>query len=42
MFLDVLLKEGIHFHLLFEMLLENKPKNNIYFWLKTLKLDNIP
>ena len=41
MFLGVLLKEGSHFHLLFERLLENKPENNMYFCLKTLKLDNI-
>ena len=42
MFLSVLLKEGSHFHLLFEILLENKPKNNMYFFLKTPKHDNIP
>ena len=41
MFLGVLLKEGSHFHLLFEKLLENKPENNMYFCLKTPKLDNI-
>ena len=42
MFLGVLLKEGSHFQLFFEKLLENKPKNDLYFCLKTLKLDNIP
>ena len=42
MFLGVLLKEGSHFHLLFQKLLENKPKNSMYFCLKPLKLDNIP
>ena len=42
MFLGVLLKEGSHFQLLFEKLLENKPKNNMYFCVKTLKLNNIP
>ena len=42
MFLRVLLKKCSHFQLLFEKLLENKPKNNMYFCLKTLKLDNIP
>ena len=41
MFLGVLLKEGSHFQLFFETLLENKPKNNIYFCLKILKLDNM-
>ena len=41
MFLGVLLKEGSHFQLLFEKLLENKPKNNMYFCVKTLKLNNI-
>ena len=42
MFLDVLLKEGSHFHLLFEILLENKAKNDMYFCLKTPTLNNIP
>ena len=42
MFLGVLLKEGSHFQLLFKKLLENKPKNNMYFCLKTPKLDDIP
>ena len=42
MFLGVLLKEGSHFHLLFKKLLENTPKNKMYFCLKTQKLDNIP
>ena len=42
MFLGVLLKEGGHFHLLFETLPENKPKNIMYLCLKTPKLDNIP
>ena len=43
MFLRVLLKKCSHFQLLFEKLLENKPKkNNMYFCLKALKLDNIP
>ena len=42
MFLGVLLKESSHFQLLFKKLVENKPKNNMYFCLKTLKLDNIP
>ena len=42
MFLGVLLKESSHFQLLFKKLVENKPKNNIYFCLKTLKPDNIP
>ena len=40
MFLGVLLKEGSHFQLLLEKLLENKLKNNTYFGLKTLILDN--
>ena len=35
MFLIVLLKEGSHFHLLFENLLENKPKYSMNFCLKT-------
>ena len=26
----------------FEKLLENKPENIMYFWLKATKLDNIP
>ena len=42
MFLGVLLKEGCHFHLIFEKLLKNKPKSNMYFCLKPQKLDNIP
>ena len=42
MFLGVFLKEGSHFQLLFEKLLENNPKNSMYFCLKTLKPDNIP
>ena len=42
MCLGVLLKEGGHFHLLFEKLPENKPKNIMYLCLKTPKLDNIP
>ena len=42
MFLGVLWKEGSDFQLFFEKLLENKPKNDMYFCLKTLKLDNIP
>ena len=42
MFLRVLLKEGSHFQLPFEKLLEDKPKNNMYFCLKTMRLDNIP
>ena len=42
MFLGVLLKEGRDFHLYFEKLLENKPDRNMYFCLKTPKLDNIP
>ena len=42
MFLDVLLKEGSHFQWLFEKLFENKPKNNMCFYLKTVKLDKIP
>ena len=42
MFLCVLLKEGSHFHLLFEILLENKPKNDMYFCLKNPALNNIP
>ena len=42
MFLGVSLKEGSHFQLLFEKLLKNKPKNNMYFCLKTLKPDHIP
>ena len=41
MFLGVSLKEGSYFQLFFETLLENKPKNNIYFCLKILKLDNM-
>ena len=41
MFLGVFLKEGSHFQLFFETLLENKPKNNICFGLKILKLDNM-
>ena len=40
MFLGVLLKEGSHFQLLLEKLLENKLKNNTYFCLKTLILEN--
>ena len=40
MFLGVLLKEGSHFQLLLEKLLENKLKNNTYSCLKTLILDN--
>ena len=39
MFAGVLLKEGSHFHLLFEKLLEKKPKNIMYFCLKP---PNIP
>ena len=42
MFIHALLKEGSHFHLLFKKLLENTPKNKMYFCLKTQKLDNIP
>ena len=42
MFLGVSLKEGSRFQLLFKNLLENKPKNNMYFSLKPLKLDSIP
>ena len=42
MFLGVLLKEGSHFLLLFKKLLENKPNNNMYFCLKSSKLENIP
>ena len=42
MFLGILWKEGSDFQLFFEKLLENKPKNDMYFCLKTLKLDNIP
>ena len=42
MFLGVLLKEGSHFHLLFEKLLENKPLNNMHFCLNPPKLYNIP
>ena len=42
MLLGVLLKEGRDLHLLFEKLLENKPDRNMYFCLKTPKLDNIP
>ena len=42
MFLGVLLKESSHFQLLFEKLLENKPKNNMYVCIKILKLDNTP
>ena len=41
MFLGVSLKEGSYFQLFFETLLENKPKNNIYFCLKILKLHNM-
>ena len=37
----VLLKEGSHLQLLFEKLFENESKDNMYFCLKTLKLDNI-
>ena len=40
MFLGVLLKEGSY--LPFEILLENKPKNNINFCLKSPKFYNIP
>ena len=37
-FLGVLVKEGSHFHLLFEKLQETKPENNMYFFcLKTPK-----
>ena len=42
MFLGVLLKEGSHFLLLFKKLLENKPNSNMYFCLKSSKLENIP
>ena len=42
MFLGGLLKEGSPFHLLFEKLLEKKPKNKMYFCLKSPKLDSIP
>ena len=42
MFLGILYKEGSHFQLLFEKLLENKRKNNMHFCIKTLKLHNIP
>ena len=42
MLLGVLLKERSYLHILFEKLLEIKPKNNMYFCLKTPKLDNIP
>ena len=42
MFLGVLLMESSHFHLLFEKLLENKPKNRMYFCLKTSKPNDIP
>ena len=42
MFLGALLKEGSLFHLLFKILLENKPENNLYFCLKTPKFDNMP
>ena len=38
----LLLKEDSHFQLIFEKLLESKPKNNMYICLKTLKIDNIP
>ena len=41
MFPGVLLKEGSHLQLLFEKLFENESKDNMYFCLKTLKLDNI-
>ena len=41
MFLGVSLKEGSYFQLFFETLLENKPKNNIYFCLKILNVPNV-
>ena len=37
-----LVEGASHFRLLFERLLENEPKNNMYLCVKTLKLDNIP
>ena len=44
MFLGALLKEGSHFQLLLKkyLLCLKISQNDMYFWLKTLKLDNIP
>ena len=42
MFRGDLQRKGSHFQLLFEKLLQNEPKNNLHFRLKTLKLNIKP